>query len=73
MTVNVQWWNEHFATQARSIGLSEDEAESVLLRAPIHETGVRFEALLARIAETDPARHEQIRQAMQTKISETKI
>jgi hypothetical protein len=34
MPVNVKWWNEHFATQTRSIGLSEDEGERVLLRSP---------------------------------------
>jgi hypothetical protein len=70
MPVNVQWWNEYFATQARSIGLSEDEAERVLLRSPIQEVCARFEKLMAEIATDDPDRHREIRQLVDIKLKE---
>jgi hypothetical protein len=70
MAVNAKWWDEYFATQARSIGLSEDEAERVLLRSPIREACARFETLMAEIAASDPARHREIRQLVELKMKE---
>ena len=71
MPVNVKWWNEHFATQARSIGLTEPEAERMLLRAPIGDMCARFEELMAEIAKQDPKRHAEIRRLVDIKMKES--
>jgi hypothetical protein len=68
--VNVKWWNEYFAKQARSISLSDDEAARVLLRSPIGAACTRFENLLVEIAKTDPVRHTEIRQLVEIKMKE---
>jgi hypothetical protein len=70
MAVNVKWWNERFAVQARSIGLAEAEAERVLLRSPIGAVGARFEELLSEIAQVDPERSREIRRLMELKMKE---
>ena len=46
MAVNVDWWNKHFADQRRSLGLTDEEAEKVFLRAPINQGGTRLAQLL---------------------------
>lgn len=70
MAVNVKWWNEHFAAQAESLGLTEPEAERVFLRPPIGDVDARFTTLLSEIAETDPARSARIRRLMELKMTE---
>jgi len=70
LAVNVGWWNEHFAAQAASLGLTEAEAERVILRSPISDVGARFKSLLAEIAESDPERHARIRRLVDLKMEE---
>ena len=70
MAVNATWWNEHFAAQVASLGLTEAEAERVILRAPISDVDARFTSLLAEIAESDPERHARIRRLMDLKMEE---
>jgi hypothetical protein len=70
LAVNVEWWNEQFATQVASIGLTEAEAERVILRSPISDVGARFKSLLAEVAETNPERHTRIRRLMHLKMEE---
>jgi hypothetical protein len=70
VTVNTIGWNELFASNAQSLGLTENEAERVLLRSPIGDVGVRFKGLLAEIAQQNPARAEEIRRLIQVKMKE---
>jgi hypothetical protein len=70
LSVNVAWWNERFAAQAASVGLTEAEAERVFLGAPISDVGARFMSLLAEIAESDVDRHSRIRRLMYLKMEE---
>jgi hypothetical protein len=70
MAVNADWWNEHFAAQARSIGLTEAEAERVLLRSPVGGTCARFEDLLVEISNNDPHRYREIGRLIDIKIRE---
>jgi hypothetical protein len=70
LSVNVESWNEQFAAQASSLGLTEAEAERVILRGPISDVGARFKALLAEIAETNPERHARIRRLLDLKLEE---
>jgi hypothetical protein len=67
LPVNVRSWNERFAEQVASIGLTEAEAERVLLRAPITDVDTRLRSLLAEIAESDPERHARIAQLIRLK------
>jgi hypothetical protein len=70
MAVNAKWWNDYFSMQARSIGLSEDEAERVLLPPPIREACARFEKFMTEIAATDLVRRREIRQLVDLKMKE---
>ena len=70
MPVNVEWWNEHFAAQVASLGLTEAEGERVILRSPISDVGARFRSLLAEIAESDPERNARIRRLMELKMTD---
>ena len=70
MTVNTAWWNENFASNAQSLGLTETEAERVFLRSPIGDVGVRLKGLLAEIAKGNAPRAEEIRRLIQVKMKE---
>ena len=70
MAVNVEWWNQYFAEQAKSIGLAEEEAERVLVRGPYSEIGERFSNLLSEISRTNPERHKEILRLLAEKLEE---
>lgn len=72
MPVNVRWWNEYFAAQAESLGLTDTEAERVFLRTPMGDVDARFTALLAEITQTDPARSARIRSLVELKMAEVR-
>ena len=71
MAVNVAWWNNHFSDQRQSIGLTEEEAEKVFLRAPIKDIGTRLSQLLADVAKSDPQRHSEILRLIKSKIEDS--
>jgi hypothetical protein len=70
LAVNVAWWNEHFAAQAESLGLTEAEAESVFLHGAMDDVDARFTALVAKIAESAPERASRIQRLLELKVAE---